>query len=109
MTPNTIIETVAREGFEAIKQFQGFTLIQDDWIPEGYLMAIEIRVKPITMREPVNAQARGLKLWEGPYSAYPLQESYYAHRFDMAVVHRGAGAVRQLADAAAYTIPTFTF
>ncbi len=108
MTSNTIVETVATKGFDVIKQFQGFTLIQDDWIPAGYLLAIESRVKPITLREPVNAKARGLKLWQGPYSDYPLMESYYSHRFDMAVVHRGAGAVRQIT-AGAYVTPTFTF
>ena len=107
MTPNSIIETVATKGFEMIKQFQGLTIIQDDWIPAGYLMAIEGRVKPITMREPLSPKGRGLKLWEGPYSAYPLQEAYYSHRFDMAVVHRGAGAVRFLA--AAWATPTFDF
>lgn len=107
MTPNSIIETVATKGFEVVKQFQGLTIIQDDWIPPGYLMAIEGRVKPITMREPLSARGRGLKLWEGPYSAYPLQEAYYSHRFDMAVIHRGAGAVRYLA--ASWATPPFTF
>jgi hypothetical protein len=107
MTSNSIIETVATKGFEVVKQFQGLTLIQDDWIPSGYLEAIEGRVKPITMREPPNARAKGLKLWEGPYTAYPLAESYYSHRFDMGVVHRGAGAVRRLAGA--WATPTFTF
>jgi len=97
MTSNSIIETVATKGFEVIKQFQGFTLIQDDWCPPGYLLAIEGRIKPVTMREPLSPRGRGLKLWEGPYTAYPLSESYYSHRFDMAVVHRGAGAVRQIA------------
>jgi hypothetical protein len=108
MTANTIVETVATKGFEVVKQFQGLTLIQDDWIPAGYIMAIESRVKPISMREPINARARGLKLWEGPYSNYPLMESYYSHRFDMAVVHRGAGAVRQIT-AGAWVTPTWTF
>jgi hypothetical protein len=107
MTPNSIIETVATKGFEVIKQFQGLTLIQDDWIPSGYLACIEARVKPITMREPLNAKARGLKLWEGPFTNYPLAESYYSHRFDMGVVHRGAGAVRRLAGA--WATPSFTF
>jgi hypothetical protein len=107
MTPNTIIETVATKGFEVVKQFQGLTIIQDDWIPPGYLMAIEGRIKPVTMREPLSPRGRGLKLWEGPYSAYPLQEAYYSHRFDMAVVHRGAGAVRYLA--AVWATPSFTF
>ncbi|MCK4266944.1 MAG: hypothetical protein KAX31_06660 [Thermoplasmata archaeon] len=108
MTANSIVEKVATKGFEVIKQFQGFTLIQDDWIPPGYLMAIESRVKPITIRNPVNAKARGLKLWEGPYSNYPLLEAYYSHWFDMAVVHRGAGAVR-LITAGAWATPGFTF
>lgn len=107
MTPNKIVETVATRGFEVVKQFQGLTLIQDDWIPAGYLMAIESRVKPVTMREPLAAAARGLKLWQGPYSDYPLQESYYSSRMDMGVVHRGAGAVRLLA--AAWATPTWTF
>jgi len=107
MTPNSIIETVAKMGFEAVKQFQGLTLIQDDWIPSGYLMAIEGRVKPVTMREPLNPKARGLKLWEGPYTGYPLAESYYSHRFDMDVVHRGAGAIRYLG--ASWSTPSFTF
>ncbi len=109
MTPVSIIETVATQGFEAIKQFQGFTIIQDDWIPEHYLMAIEAKIRPITMRLPLNKSAQGLKLWEGPYSAYPLQEAYYSHRFDMAVCHRGAGAVRQITENADYTNPPFTF
>jgi len=107
MTPNTIVETVATKGFDVIKQFQGFTLIQDDWCPAGYLLAIEARVKPITMREPLAQRARGLKLWEGPYSDYPLLEAYYSSRFDMGVVHRGAGAVKYLAEA--WVTPTWTF
>ncbi len=108
LTPTSITETVATKGFEVIKQFQGFTLIQDDWIPAGYIMAIESRIKPITIRNPVNAKARGLKLWEGPYSNYPLSEAYYSHWFDMAVVHRGAGAATKIT-AGAWTNPSFTF
>jgi len=107
MTSNPITERVAEEGFEVIKQFQGFTLIQDDWCPSGYLLAIEGRVKPITMREPVQAGARGLKMWEGPYSKYPLLEAYYSHRFDMGVVQRGAGAVRRINTS--WSAPSFTF
>jgi hypothetical protein len=107
MTTNPITNEVAEKGFEVVKQFQGLTLIQDDWIPSGYLLAMETRIKPITMREPINQRARGLKLWEGPFVNYPLAESYYTHRFDMAVVHRGAGAVRYLANN--WATPTFTF
>ena len=114
MTPVTIIETVATMGFEAIKQFQGFTIIVDDWMPQGaegpgYLLAVEAKIRPLTMRLPLNKSAQGLKLWEGPYSAYPLQEAYYGHRFDMAVCHRGAGAVREITEDLTYTTPTFTF
>lgn len=108
LTPNPILDVIAREGFEPVKQFSGFTILIDDFVPDNYLLAIEARVKPITMREAPNAIARGLKLWEGPHTNYPLAEAYYSHRFDLAVVHRGAGAVRELT-AAAYTAPTFTF
>jgi hypothetical protein len=107
MTPNSIIETVATKGFEVVKQFQGLTIIQDDWCPPGYLLAIEGRIKPVTMREPLSPKGRGLKLWEGPYSNYPLLEAYYSHRFDMAVAHRGAGAARYLA--ASWSTPSWTF
>ncbi|KKN63873.1 hypothetical protein LCGC14_0497510 [marine sediment metagenome] len=109
MTPVSIIETVATMGFDAVKQFQGFTIVIDDWMPSGYLLGVESKIRPITMRNPLNKSAKGLKLWEGPYSAYPLQEAYYGHRFDMAVCHRGAGAVRQITADASYTTPTFTF
>jgi hypothetical protein len=107
MTPNKILETVAARGFDVVKQFQGHTLIQDDWCPAGYLVTIEGRIKPLTMREPLAQRGRGLKMWEGPYSEYPLLEAYYSHRFDMGVVHRGAGAARYLA--AAWSTPTWTF
>ena len=107
MTPNSIVETVATKGFDVVKLFQGFTILQDDWCPPGYLFAIEGRVKPVTMREPLASGAKGLKLYEGPYSAYPLAESYYSHRFDMEVCHRGAGAVRYLGTS--WTTPSWTF
>uniref|UniRef100_A0A6M3MDZ0 Putative capsid protein n=1 Tax=viral metagenome TaxID=1070528 RepID=A0A6M3MDZ0_9ZZZZ len=107
MTPNSIVETVATKGFDVVKQFQGHTLIQDDWVPSGYLLTIEGRIKPLTMREPLQASARGLKLWEGPYEAYPLAEAYYSRCFDLAVVHRGAGAIRYLEET--WATPTFDF
>jgi len=107
MTPNPIVDEVSTGGFEVVKQFQGFNVIQDDWLPPGYLCALEKRIKPVTMREPLNAAGRGMKLWEGPYSGYPLAEAYYSHRFDMAVCHRGAGAIRYLG--AAWATPDFSF
>ena len=109
MTPVSVIETVATQGFDAVKNFQGFTIVIDDWMPENYLLAVEAKIRPITMRLPLNKTAQGLKLWEGPYSAYPLQEAYYGHRFDMAVCHRGAGAVREITEDATYTTPEFDF
>ncbi len=108
-TPTDIQQTVATKGFEAVKLFQGFTIIHEDWIPSGYMMAIEGKVKPMTMREPLNAKGRGLKLWKGPYEDYPLSEAYYDRRFDMTVVHRGAGTVLQITANATYTNPTFSF
>jgi len=107
LTPNSILEQIATKGFEVVKQFQGLTIIQDDWIPAGYLLALEGRIKPLTIRNPSQPAARGLKLWEGPYSDYPLAEAYYSHWFDLGVVHRGAGAVRRLA--AAWATPSFSF
>jgi len=109
MTPVSIIETIAVQGFRAVKVFQEFTWVIDDWVPDGYLVALEGQVLPVAMREPLQAAARGLKLYEGPYSDMPLREAYYEHRFDMEVVHRGGGAVMQITSGS-YTKPTiFTF
>jgi len=109
MTPVSIIEDIAKEGFRAVKRFQEFTIVLEDWVPDGYLVAIEAETKPITMREPLQPAARGLKLFEGPFSDMPLREAYYESRFDMGVVHRGAGAVVQITTGASYTNPTFDF
>ena len=108
-TPTSIQQDVATKGFEAVKMFQGWTIIHEDWVPTGYMLGIEANVKPLTLREPESPTGKGLKLWKGPYVDYPLLEAYYSRRFDMTVVHRGAGAVRQLTASATYTNPTFTF
>lgn len=105
MTPVSVIETIAVRGFKAVKIFQEFTWLIDDWIPDGYLLGIEANIKPVAMREPLQAAGRGLKLYEGPYSDMPLREAYYEHRFDMEVAHRGAGAVLQITTGS-YTKPT---
>ena len=108
MTPNTVIETVATLGFKAVKKFQEFTIVEDDWVPDGYLFGVEGTIKPVAMREPLNPQAKGLRLFKGPYEEYPLLEAYYQRRFDMEAVHRGAGAVAQVT-AGAWADPTFAF
>jgi len=109
MTPNSVIEAIAKGGFDAVKVFQGLTWITDDWVPDGYIMAIEGNIKPVTMREPLAAAARGLKLYEGPYSDMPLREAYYERRMGMEACHRGAGAVIQITTSGTYSKPTFTF
>lgn len=109
LTENTIIETIATLGLAAVKNMQGLSIVIDDWVPSGYLLALEGTVKPIQMREPLNASARGLKLFEGPHEAYPLLEAYYERRAGMAVGHRGAGAVLQITTDASYTAPTFSY
>jgi len=108
MTPVSLIERIATEGFKAIKLFQGFNFVTDDWVPDGYLVALEGQIQPIAMREPLQPAGRGLKLYEGPFSDMPLREAYYEHRFDLEVVQRGAGAVMQITTGS-YSKPTFTF
>jgi len=108
MTPVDIINQVAKEGFSLVKRFQGFSMVTEDWVPDGYLVALEADVKPVTMREPLQPAGRGLKLYEGPYSDMPLREAYYESRFDLDVVHRGAGVVMKLTSGS-FTAPTFDF
>jgi len=108
MSATSIIETVATLGLRAVTKFNEFIVVIEDWVPDGYLFGVEGQILPVSMREPINPQARGLKLYSGPHTEYPLVEAYYRRRCGMDVVHRGAGAVTQIT-AGSWVDPTFTF
>jgi len=109
MTANSVVEEIAVNGLVSDLKVNGFIVIPDDWVPANYLFALDGSVQSVNMREPLQAAGRGLKLFKGPYEDYPLMEATYERRCGMNVVHRGAGAVLQIAAAGAYTNPTFSF
>jgi len=108
MTSTSIIDDIAKYGAERQLTIYGFNVIVNDFVPSGYLVALDANLKALYMREPINTTARGLKLFKGTYPDYPLIGAKYIRRLGMAVAHRGAGAVAQLTTGS-YTAPTFSF
>lgn len=94
-----VLDDISKLGVTDGLTLEGFKIITDDWVPTGYMLGMVFgEVKPMLMREPTNAKARGLKLYKGPYTDYPLVEAYYERRTNLMVAHRGAGIAVQLAE-----------
>jgi hypothetical protein len=101
------IDDISKLGVTDGLKLEGWNIITDDWVPAGYIVGMVFgEVKPMLMREPTNAKARGLKLYRGPYTDYPLVEAYYERRCNLMVAHRGAGCAVQLAENG-YVTPDF--
>lgn len=91
-------------------------VVEDDYIPAGYMVAIATQGEgndgrgalgnPIGIRRPENPSLEGLRLAKGRDNDYPLIDSFYVHGFGTGTRHRGAGAVMQITAAGSYTIPT---
>jgi hypothetical protein len=86
-------------------------LLEEDWIPAGYLFAFsaqggaQSQQNPIAFRESVNPAARGLILQRGTNPEYPLADSFYYRKFGVGVRQRGNGVAMQVT-AGAYASPT---
>lgn len=97
-------------GLDVIGSYGNFTIIQNDYIPAGYLVAFatggadSVR-NPVTIREHPNASLRGLRLVKGRTPDYPLIDSFYNRGMGSGVKVRGAGAVLQVVNSASYTVP----
>ena len=97
------------EGLEVIGSYGDFTIVQDDFIPAGYLFAFATGgpanlANPIGFREHVNTQLRGMRLVKGRDNDYPLIDSFYQRGFGTGVRQRGGGVVMQVT-AGAYAAP----
>lgn len=97
-------------GMEVVGAYGEFTVVKNDFIPAGYLVAFatggpENIQNPIAIREHPKAGLRGLRLVKGRTPDYPLIDSFYQHGFGTGVRHRGAGAVLQVVASATYTVP----
>lgn len=97
-------------GMEVIGTYGEFTIVQEDYIPPGYMTAfatggIESVNNPVGLREHANQQLRGLRLVKGRDPDYPLQEAYYQRGIGTGIRHRGAGVVMQVKATGTYELP----
>lgn len=97
-------------GLTVIGAYGDATIIQEDYIPAKYMVAIvtggeDNLSNPIAFRQHPTASLQGLKLVKGRNPDYPLIDSFYVRGFGTGVRHRGAGAVMQITTGS-YTVPT---
>ena len=98
------------EGLRVIGSYGNVTIVQEDYIPAGYMVMIGTGgegslANPVGFRQHANANLRGLRLIPGDRNAYPLVNSYYSRGFGTGIRQRG-GAVVMKVTAGSYTIPT---
>lgn len=98
------------DGLAVIGAYGHATIVQEDYIPVGYMVAIvtggqDNLSNPIAFREHPTASLRGLRLAKGRNPDYPLIDSFYVRGFGCGVRHRGAGAIMQVTIAGAYAVP----
>lgn len=97
-------------GLNTIGTYGPFTIVEEDYIPAGYMLAFatggELALgNPVGIRQHENKALRGLRLVKGRDNDYPLIDSFYLHGMGTGVRHRGAGVVMQVTAAGAYTAP----
>lgn len=97
-------------GFPAQGYVGPFTIVNNDLIPSGYLLAQAFggllgTRNPVGLRVHENPSVRGLRLLGGR-TDYPLIDSVYDCYLGAGVGQRGAAVVMQIT-AGAYTSPTF--
>lgn len=99
------------DGLNVIGSYGPLIVVQDDWMPAGYLFAFvtggSLSINnPVGLREHAQQNLRGLRLIKGRNPDYPLIDSFWATGFGTGIRQRGAGMVMQVVNSATYTIPT---
>lgn len=97
-------------GMKVIGSYGEFTVVQEDYIPAGYMIAFgtggrDSLTNPIGIREHANPNLRGLRLVKGRQPDYPLQDAFYQRGFGTGIRQRG-GAVVMKVTAGTYAAPT---
>lgn len=110
VTPGQTRPAATLRGLEVIGSYGNLTVVQEDYIPAGYMVAFgtggaSSLTNPIGIREHANTGLRGLRLVKGRDNDYPLQDSYYVRGFGTGIRQRGAGVVMKIAAAGGYTAP----
>lgn len=97
-------------GMTVVGQYGAFLVVEEDYIPAGYLFAFatggqNTATNPVGFRQHANAGLQGLRLVKGRDNDYPLIDSFYNRGFGTGIRHRGAGIVMEITADAAYDIP----
>lgn len=97
-------------GLTAIGSYGPWLIVQDDFIPLGYMLGIGTGGRAnlrnlVGLREHPNTQLRGLRLAKGAIPDYPLIDSFYQRGFGTGVRQRGGGVVMQIKASGSYDIP----
>lgn len=98
-------------GAPFIGAYRKFSILEEDWVPAGYLFAFSAQggdnsnLNPIALREHINPVAQGLILQRGTNPEYPLADSFYYRRMGAGVRQRGNGVCLQVTGAGTYTSP----
>lgn len=84
------------DGMNVIGSYGPALIVQDDWMPSGYLFGFatggdQNLNNPIGMRQHAQANMRGLRLIKGRQADYPLIDSFWATGFGFGTRQRGAG------------------
>lgn len=98
-------------GMKVIGAYGEFTIVQEDYIPAGYMVAFatggtDSLTNPIGIREHRLPGLRGLRLIKGRDNDYPLQDSYYGRGFGTGIRQRGGAVVMQIKASGSYAIPS---
>jgi hypothetical protein len=98
-------------GLTVIGSYADALIIQDDFIPAGYMVCFATGgprnlQNPVGFRQHELAGLQGLQLVKGPNPDYPLIDSFYQRVFGTGIRQRGGGAVMQITASGTYTIPT---
>lgn len=96
-------------GLDVVGSWGPYMVVADAQIPQGYMVAVatsgqSVNTNVIGIRENANPAMRGLVLFPGNRSNYPLIDSYFVRGLGTAVGPRGAAAVMKL-DQSAYSVP----
>lgn len=97
-------------GLQVIGSYANILVIEEDYIPEKYMLMFATGgdanlQNPVGLREHANPQYRGLRLFPGNQTNYPLIDSYYSRSFGTGIRQRAGAVVMQVTDADTYTIP----
>ena len=90
--------------------YAGALLIQSPFVPKGWFAVVasggpDSHTNPVGMRQHSNTAYQGLRHIPGPWTGYPLQDSFFARGFGVGVRHRSAAVVAQITASATYTPP----